>query len=239
MDFLVARKVQKRCLASWKRQTTRELGVQSKNVKQRHVMAKQHRGIGMIEVLVTLFILSVGLLGVASLQFIGSFSNADALSRTQAVLVAQQMSERLRASAVSSTVGDGMIVNDDYFNANLYNFANLSCVSSLPPYECFCQNHPATVPNCTANSCTAEEFAAFDAYEMSCAAVNANPNVTLELTCNDNNVADTDACSVGSRHRIILAWPVESWQGNTRILNPDCIAGRVGDHDCVIIEVTL
>jgi type IV pilus assembly protein PilV len=216
MDFLVARKVQKRCLASWKRQTTRELGVQSKNVKQRHVMAKQHRGIGMIEVLVTLFILSVGLLGVASLQFIGSFSNADALSRTQAVLVAQQMSERLRASAVSSTVGDGMIVNDDYFNANLYNFANLSCVSSLPPYECFCQNHPATVPNCTANS-----------------------NVTLELTCNDNNVADTDACSVGSRHRIILAWPVESWQGNTRILNPDCIAGRVGDHDCVIIEVTL
>ena len=89
-------------------------------------MAKQHRGIGMIEVLVTLFILSVGLLGVASLQFIGSFSNADALSRTQAVSVAQQMSERLRASAVSSTVGDGMIVNDDYFNANLYNFANLS-----------------------------------------------------------------------------------------------------------------
>ena len=202
-------------------------------------MTQHHKGVGMVEVLVTLFILSVGLLGVASLQFIGSFSNADALSRTQAVLVAQQMSERLRSSAVSSTVGDGMVVNDDYFNANLYNFANLSCPSSLPPYECFCQSHPATIPNCTANSCTAAEFASYDAYQMSCAAVSANPNVTLELTCNDNNVGDTDTCSVGFRHTITLAWPVESWQGNSRVLNPDCMAGRTGDHDCVIIEVTL
>lgn len=193
----------------------------------------------MIEVLVTLFILSIGLLGVASLQFIGSFSNADALSRTQSVLVAQQMSERLRASAVTSSVGDGMVVDNDYFDDDLYNFATLSCGSSAQPYDCFCQEHPATVPNCKDNTCTAAEFAAFDAYEMSCAAVNTNPNITLELSCTDNNAADVDLCSVGSRHRIILAWPVESWQGNTRELNAECNAGRVGDHDCVIVEVTL
>lgn len=69
----------------------------------RACLPTQSKGLGMIEVLVTLFILSVGLLGVASLQFIGSFANADALSRTQSVLVAQQMSERLRASALTST----------------------------------------------------------------------------------------------------------------------------------------
>ncbi|MDM7859740.1 type IV pilus modification protein PilV [Alteromonas sp. ASW11-36] len=200
---------------------------------------QKQAGVGMIEVLVTLFILSVGLLGVASLQFIGSFSNADALSRTQAVLVAQQMSERLRASAVSSTQGDGVVVNNDYFDANLYNFTNLSCNSGAQPYDCFCQAHPATIPNCSQNSCTAAEFAAFDAYEMSCAAVNTNPLIELELTCVDNNALDTDACSVGSRHRIILAWPVEQWQGNSRALNTDCLVGRSGDHDCVILEVTL
>ena len=54
---------------------------------------------GMVEILVTLFILTVGLLGVASLQFVSAFSNADALHRSQAVLVAQQFSERLRAAA--------------------------------------------------------------------------------------------------------------------------------------------
>lgn len=196
-------------------------------------------GLGMIEVLVTLFILSVGLLGVASLQFIGSFSNADALSRTQSVLVAQQMSERLRASAVTSTEGDGMVVHNDYFDTDLYNFGNLNCTTGAQPYNCFCQAHPATVPNCKQNTCTAAEFAAFDAYEMSCAAVNTNPNITLEISCADNNAADADLCSVGSRHRIILAWPVENWQGNTRVLNAECNADRVGDHDCVIVEVTL
>ena len=42
-------------------------------------------GVGMVEILVTLFILTVGLLGVASLQFVSAFSNADALHRSQAV----------------------------------------------------------------------------------------------------------------------------------------------------------
>jgi type IV pilus assembly protein PilV len=205
----------------------------------RACLPTQSKGLGMIEVLVTLFILSVGLLGVASLQFIGSFANADALSRTQSVLVAQQMSERLRASALTSTVGDGMVVHNNYFDSDLYNFETLSCVSGTQPYDCFCQQHPAAVPNCQDNSCSAAQFAAFDAYEMSCAAVNTNPNITLELSCADNNLGDIDVCSVGSRHRIILAWPVESWQGNTRALNPECNANRVGEHDCVIVEVTL
>ena len=193
----------------------------------------------MIEVLVTLFILSIGLLGVASLQFIGSFSNADALSRTQSVLVAQQMRERLRASAVSSEEGDGLVVNNAYFDADLYNFATLSCAGGGQPYTCFCQTHPASVPNCIDNVCTAAEFAAFDAYEMSCAAVNTNPNIVLELSCIDNNSADSDLCSVGSRHRIILAWPIEKWQGYERAMNAECNANRTGDHDCVIVEVTL
>ncbi|WP_100643404.1 type IV pilus modification PilV family protein [Alteromonas facilis] len=193
----------------------------------------------MVEVLITLFILSVGLLGVASLQFIGSFANADALSRTQAVLVAQQMSERLRASAVSSTEGDGLIVNNAYFDTTLYNFENLSCGTSGNPYQCHCLAHPAAIPDCRQNPCTAAEVASFDAYEMSCAAVNSNPLIELELSCNDNNLADADACSVGSRHRVILAWPVESWQANDRELNPDCLIGRTGDHDCVIVEVVL
>ncbi len=47
------------------------------------------KGVGMIEVLVTLFILSIGILGVASMQFVSSFSNSDALNRSQSVMVAQ------------------------------------------------------------------------------------------------------------------------------------------------------
>ncbi|MEP4099540.1 type IV pilus modification protein PilV, partial [Paraglaciecola sp.] len=94
-------------------------------------------GLGMIEVLVTLFILSVGLLGVAYLQFVGSFTNSEALSRSQSVLVAQQLTERLRANATFSAVGNGLIVDNTYFDEDIYNFSTLSCTSGLP-HECYC-----------------------------------------------------------------------------------------------------
>ena len=59
---------------------------------------KHIKGIGMIEILVTLVILAVGLMGVASLQFISALSNSDAMARSQAVLVAEQLSDRLRTT---------------------------------------------------------------------------------------------------------------------------------------------
>lgn len=196
-------------------------------------------GVGMIEVLVTLFILSIGLLGVASLQFIGTFSNADALSRSQAVMVAQQMSERLRANAVISTVSNGMVVDNNYFDTSLFNFENLTCGSDASNFACHCLSHPAGVPNCRNNQCTAAQFAAFDAYEMSCSLAVANPSIRININCADNNVLDADACSAGSRHSIVLKWPVENWQNIDRVLNPECNVSESEPHDCVVLDVTL
>ena len=119
---------------------------------------------GMVEILVTLFILTVGLLGVASLQFVSAFSNADALHRSQAVLVAQQFSERLRAAAEPSALGLGLVVDNQYFVQDAYNFAGLSCDSGGSPYECFCLALPASLPNCQQNQCSSSQFAQFDAY---------------------------------------------------------------------------
>ncbi|MCC2614654.1 prepilin-type N-terminal cleavage/methylation domain-containing protein [Aestuariibacter halophilus] len=208
-------------------------------IQRSNTLQQRQTGVGMIEVLVTLFILSVGLLGVASLQFISSLSNSDALSRSQSVMVAQQLSERLRASAVMSQVGDGMVVDNAYFNADIYNFNGLSCSGGGLPFACFCLQIPAGVPDCRGNSCSAAELAAFDAYEASCAAVAVNPGIEVVLTCDDNDGGDTDLCSAGSRHRVMLAWPVESWQDNERVLNAECNEGRSTPHDCVVVEITL
>lgn len=197
------------------------------------------RGVGMIEVLVTLFILSIGLLGVASLQFISAFSNADALNRSQSVLVAQQLAERIRASANMSLVGDGMVVDNAYFDADLYNFNNLSCSTGVQPYKCFCLSLPADIPDCNNNQCTAAEFAAFDAYEASCSAVSANPSVEIGLNCADIDNTDTDSCSAGSRMNVIITWPTENWQNIQRSLNADCNVGKTEPHDCVIVDVVL
>ena len=55
-------------------------------------------GIGMIEVLVTLFIISVGFLNMAALQTTAKRSNFDAVQRTTAVMLAHDIVERMRAN---------------------------------------------------------------------------------------------------------------------------------------------
>lgn len=201
--------------------------------------AGKQRGVGMVEVLITLFILSVGLLGVASLQFVGSLSNSDALNRTQAVMVAQQFTERLLASATPTTQSDGFVIDNAYFNNSAYNFSGLSCTSGRSSYACFCETHLASVPNCQTGECTAAEFAEYDAYQMSCAVTKNNPNATINLSCNDQVLGDLDACSAGSMHTVTIKWPVKSLQNNQQQLNSQCNTSPNDSFDCVVVELTL
>ncbi|MEZ5491487.1 MAG: type IV pilus modification protein PilV [Gammaproteobacteria bacterium] len=55
-------------------------------------------GIGMVEVLVTLVIISVGFLNMAALQTTAKRSNFDAVQRTTAVMLAHDIVERMRAN---------------------------------------------------------------------------------------------------------------------------------------------
>lgn len=56
------------------------------------------RGAGLIEVLIALFVVAIGLLGIASLQFMSLRSNFEAVQRTTASLLAQDIIERMRAN---------------------------------------------------------------------------------------------------------------------------------------------
>ncbi|GAA6184198.1 MULTISPECIES: type IV pilus modification protein PilV [Alteromonadaceae] len=213
------------------------MGVINSKTNQQ-IYLRQH-GVGMIEVLVTLFILSIGILGVASLQFISSFSNSDALNRSQSVMVAQQLSERLRASARMSLIGDGLVVDENYFDSDVYNFNNLSCASTASDYNCFCLTKPAAIPDCAGGQCSAAQFAVYDGYEASCSAVSSNPSVTLAVSCQDNNALDGEACSTGSRVSILLSWPVENWKNIDRTLNDECESEDDEARDCVKLDVLL
>lgn len=66
---------------------------------QRSLSAARHaRGMTLIEVLVTLVIISVGLLGVAALQITTVRNNQDAYVRSQAAMLAGDMLDRMRAN---------------------------------------------------------------------------------------------------------------------------------------------
>ena len=60
-------------------------------------MSRKQRGVSMVEVLVTIVIFSVGLLGVASLQMFTLKMNNNADVRTRASLLAADIVERMRA----------------------------------------------------------------------------------------------------------------------------------------------
>src|SRR3569623_61709 len=70
-------------------------------------MLKSHhgylqRGFSLFEVLITVVVISIGLLGLAGLQFAGMRAVNDAQDHTYAALLAQDIAERIRATRGSS-----------------------------------------------------------------------------------------------------------------------------------------
>lgn len=59
---------------------------------------RREKGFGLIEVLVSLLILAVGLLGLGSLQTTGLTMTSEARNRSQAVFIAEDLFERARAN---------------------------------------------------------------------------------------------------------------------------------------------
>ena len=59
---------------------------------------KQQSGIGLIEILIAVLILGIGILGVASTQVVSMQMNTQSQSRSQAVLLAEDLLDRIRAN---------------------------------------------------------------------------------------------------------------------------------------------
>lgn len=59
---------------------------------------KQQSGLGLIEILVTVLVLGIGILGVASTQIVSLQMNSQSQNRSQAVLLAEDILDRIRAN---------------------------------------------------------------------------------------------------------------------------------------------
>ncbi|KAF0193008.1 MAG: type IV pilus assembly protein PilV [Gammaproteobacteria bacterium] len=94
------------------------------------------RGSSLMEVLVTVVVLSIGLLGLAGLQLTGLRANGAAEARSVATLLAYDMTDRMRAN------NDGVI-------SGAYNAVDGS----------------ETDPGCISTGCTAAQLAVYDAWQ--------------------------------------------------------------------------
>ena len=96
---------------------------------------KSARGVSLIEVLVSLVILSLGVLAVVGLQLVSKRNNADAGQRTIAAQLAYDMAERMRANASTATLPNYLIGSTDAPAGARYaptDTAPAACTSGAP-----------------------------------------------------------------------------------------------------------
>jgi len=72
-----------------------------------------HRGFTLIEILVTVIVLSIGLLGLAGLQATALKFNSTAYQRSQATILAYGIAEQMRANATAARNG-AYLVNFEF-----------------------------------------------------------------------------------------------------------------------------
>lgn len=114
------------------------------------------RGFSMIEVLVTLLIISLALLGTAGLQAYAMRQNQGAQFRTQAVFLVDDLAERMEANKVGAIAG-------------LYEQATKTAPEPL-------------ITTCIVAACLAPELATFDLVQWENAVFAALPQATWTVT---------------------------------------------------------
>ena len=142
-------------------------------------------GIGLLEVLVAVVLISIGIVGAVSMTAKSirqsSYSNQQILAAT----VARELVERLRANLPG--VNDG-----DYDNP-----AAVDC--AVPPVKS-CEFSVGDTS--TATRCTSAEMAAFDIYAISCSdQFQSLPSANLSIDCNPDGT-----CAAESMHRVTIDW---------------------------------
>ncbi|PXF62974.1 type IV pilus modification protein PilV [Kangiella spongicola] len=144
-------------------------------------------GISLIEVLITVLVMAVGMLGVAALQVKALNTSQESYSKSQAVVVLEGMADLMRA--------DYEFIHSDEVGNNTYS-AQGDNWCAAPPAEC------------TKSSCSKVEQAQTN-MAQACTALAATgiPGAKMGAKCLDlDGGVDTDACTPGSLHLLYVSW---------------------------------
>ncbi len=166
------------------------------------------RGVGIIEVLVALVVVSFGVLGMASLQLTGMQHSTGGFNRSKALMFTENVSARMRINS------DG--VKNAYYGS-FDSSAGLGC-GTIPK---ICQ---ATPNNLNPESCSVEELAQFDLFTVACGDIdgsnNAREGVTTALPGGQITVACVNSpagiCDGDSTHIITVSWLEGSGTSNDK-----------------------
>ena len=171
----------------------------------------------LLEVLVAVFVLSVGLIGIAKLQITSKQNNFDAVQRVTATTQAYEIIERMRANPTAL---------EDYVDASGTRIFNSN---SIP-------NEPA--PTCgTAAQCTGTQLAAHDLWEFKEALKGAAERTGAQADTYTGGLDNFTSCISGPNtgaagvYTIAIAWKGRTATSNPTINNCGETSGFYGDNN--------
>ncbi|HZP65242.1 MAG TPA: type IV pilus modification protein PilV [Rudaea sp.] len=146
------------------------------------------RGFTLLEVLVALLIFSLGLIGLAELLTVSVKTNHSAYLRTQAMYLAQDMVDRMRANTPGIWAG-------------LY---TLNAITTPPTTPASATS--ATPQDCTASSCSTAQIASRDLQIWQNELVQFLPNPGVALTCNPGAAGALPTAPYSNTCEIEISW---------------------------------
>lgn len=135
------------------------------------------RGVSLIEVMISLFVFGIGVLGFAALQSRAVQATFDNSQRDQVVWLTQSLIDRIRGNPGAA----------GKYAALLTAYNSGKCPSaSAQPRQCTGNTTLDSSNQCT-NCCDADEMAQFDVWDLYCSSdfqgVKAVKGLSVELTC--------------------------------------------------------
>ncbi len=131
-------------------------------IKMMKIINKQ-QGFGLLEVLVSMAVLSIGLLGMVGLQLLTLKNAYNSHLRSQATILISSMADKIRANKAGI---------DNYNNINIATLV----AGSAPVDNCYDETDVTKI-------CSVADMAKADAYEWSTEVNNALPNADGNIDC--------------------------------------------------------
>ncbi len=166
----------------------------------------------LLEVLVALFVFSLGLLGLAALQGISKQYNFEAVERTRAAYLANDIIERMRANR-------GALDSYDASDDSSWRLLGAGSLGRQP------------TPDCLTEACTGSQLATYDlwAFEQGLDGAAARRD-----EANVGGLVAPTGCirqSGGGQIEVAIAWRSLTKTSNPGVATGCTVAGRYGDDD--------
>ena len=159
-------------------------------------IARTQRGVSLLEVMVAVFILAVGVLGIAGLQVTGKRGNFESVQRTTATYLAQDLVERIRANRANLSV---------YTNAGAGRTLALNADDGL------------TATDCGGASCDGASLAMYDLHQFTQAVAGV---AELQGEAETGGLVAPTVCISGAATTPGFVNVAVAWRGLSALSNP-------------------